>query len=56
VLQKEEKASLVVYVTKMQLIGHPMTLTQLWLKVVDKTQEKTTPLQNRWGWLRWFKK
>ncbi len=36
-LQKEEKIALVEYVTKMQLIGHPMTLTQLWLKVVDIT-------------------
>ncbi len=47
------------YVTKMQLIRHPMTLTQLWLKVVEITQETTTPLQNNilgWGWLQWFRK
>ncbi len=42
------------YVKKMQLIGHPMTLTKLQLKVEEITKEETTPFKNtipRWGWL-----
>jgi hypothetical protein len=57
VLKKEEKR--VQYVKKMQGIGHPITLTQLRLKVVKITQERITPFKNgipRWGWFMWFKR
>ncbi len=36
---------------------HPITFTQLWLKVVKITQERQMPFQNgipRWEWFRWF--
>lgn len=42
----------------MQAIGHPMSLTQLRIKVAEMTQERSTPFRNGipgQGWLRWFK-
>lgn len=37
----------------------PITFTQLRFKVVEITQEQSTPFRNeilKWGWLRWFKR
>jgi hypothetical protein len=42
----------------MCIIMHPISFTQLWLKVVKITQERQMPFQNgvlRWEWFRWSK-
>lgn len=54
VFENVEKTTLVDYIKQMQRIGHPITLTQLWLKVAKMTQERLTPFKNKivgWGWL-----
>lgn len=58
-LQKKTKKKLVQYVKKMWNINHPITFTQLRLKVIEITQERITPFKNgiwRWGLLMWFGK
>jgi hypothetical protein len=43
---------------KLKSIGHPIMLTELWLKVAKSTLERLIPFKNGihgWGWLRWFK-
>lgn len=51
---KEEE--IVGFVEKMASIGHPMSLAQLRIKVVDSTQRRPTPWVGClpwWSWVRW---
>jgi hypothetical protein len=41
-VQKYEESTIVDYIKKIQKKGHPITLTQLWLKVVEITQKRAT--------------
>jgi len=55
-VQKYEESAIVDYIKKIQKKGHPITLTQLWLKVVEVHKEgnKGTPFKNGilgWGWV-----
>jgi hypothetical protein len=60
VLNKEEEEEVFIrYVKKMQGIEHPITFTQLKLKITQIKQERSTPFKNMilgWGWVRWLKK
>jgi hypothetical protein len=58
-LQKEGKTVQMKHMKKMQSIRYKITPTQLWLKVVEITYERSIPFKNnipRWGWLMWFMK
>lgn len=59
VLSSEEEGLLVQWVSKMQDIGHPVTITQCRLKVAEITQFRATPFQNGvpgQGWVKWFRR
>jgi hypothetical protein len=41
-VQKYKESTIVDYIKKIQKKGHPITLKQLWLKVVEVTQKRAT--------------
>lgn len=59
VLSFEEEELLVQWISKMQDIGHPVSITQCRLKVAEITQFRATPFQNGvpgQSWVKWFKR
>ena len=59
VLTKEEEDKLVAYVFEMARLAHPLTPTDLKLKVVEICQTRHTPFKDGIpgrSWLYWFQK
>jgi hypothetical protein len=58
VLIPTELEKVVKYIHSMARLGHPVTLTELRIKVAEATQLCQTPFTDgipRRGWLRWFR-
>ena len=57
-LSFEEENELVKWIFKIQTLGHPISLSQCRLKVVEITQDRDTPFTkgiSSPGWVKWFK-
>jgi hypothetical protein len=59
VLSVVEEEKVVKYIMGMARYGHPISITELKIKVVEATQMQQTPFKEGIpgaGWLRWFQK
>ena len=59
ILSPEEEQELKIFLLEMANKGHPLTPTELKLKVAQLTQTRRTPFKNGIpgkGWLKWWKK
>lgn len=59
VLSVEEDEQLVKYLFDMQERAHPLSITDVRMKVAELTQDRWTPFKNGVpgaGWLRWFRR